>query len=362
MPEVGVNDQDALVAEAGDVLADLFEGDFVEPTMENTAPVGDQALAAEQPRDEKGRFASTVETVPEVDPSVGTTEAPESAAEPVVEPVAEGQPEGTPEIPLVEEVDELSFELPEDHILFTKYGGDIDKALAALEESQAFIGKQSDELGELRQLRDEMSQFRGEISSKIQSSQIDWDAYIAESPQAAAETAVSLGDGEKLVDALRAWAEEDPISPVLYLQGLQQELASAPAPTAQPTETIEQTVGALAAKHTDLPQFLPAISEMAAERPQFARALAEGTPRDRAQALEDLYHLAKSRTVESDTSAAKTRVILKAAKAAETAKAEAAVVGASNASAASAAPAPSETETLQADLRTLTGLDDLVVL
>lgn len=351
---------------ANEALSQLF-GDHAVGFEDTKAPAP-EAVAIEdggRARGPDGKFVSLAAAAgadsagEEVPADVGTEPEAEVVDDPV-EPEADEASDDTPEEEADAPEDEFVFELDPDHPFFAKFDGDPDKALKALEDAQSFIGRQSSELGELRALREQFEAQMSQVMTMMQGSQIDWDTAVEDDPKRAADMAVQYGNNEALDLALHAMAVENPMAPYMYMQGLQQELerlqaeeaaASQPAP-------IEAEVHALKAKYPDMEQLLPTIQKMAAERPLLAKALAEGHNRDRAQALEDLYHLAKSRSVETATSSAAKRVVLKAKQEAEAAKAEAAVVGASN---TTVTEVPSEDEILQEQLRTLTGLKNFVI-
>jgi hypothetical protein len=98
----------------------------------------------------------------------------------------------------------------------------------------------------------------------------------------------------------------------------------------------DQEVAALLTKHPDLEQYLPQIGEVLQERALLKQALDSGTPSQKAQALEDAYLIARSRSVGTDTSAAVRKVQAKVSEESKQARAQAAVVRASRGSAASA--------------------------
>jgi len=279
----------------------------------------------------------------------GESEAGQEAASDAEGDGLEANADGEEEDQLVLELDEAVLEL-----IDTKYGGDIEKALNSLLEAQSLIGKQGNELGELRELRQQFDQLQQSLFLQSQAQGVDWDEVIAEDPEQATRLAAQYQNPQAFEQALEAWAQLEPVKVFTFLQEAQ-NAEDAPEPT-----TLEAEIDALKAKHPDLQSRLPDIQKEAEQRPALARLLQDEDPRVRAEALEDLYHLAGSRTVASDTSKAAKAIILRAKAEADSAKSDASVVSASNTSAAVAAPT-NPNEGLQQALRELSGLDDLVI-
>jgi hypothetical protein len=92
--------------------------------------------------------------------------------------------------------------------LLEKYGGDVDKALAAAVDAQELIGRQSSELGELRQYREQVR------AAAVQMPPDQILAYAEQDPQQAA--AIAYQQYGRQSDALpagdAAWAEMDPFA------------------------------------------------------------------------------------------------------------------------------------------------------
>lgn len=284
-------------------------------------------------------------------------EGEEAPAEAEGEPQAAEEGEESPE----EGAEEAILELDLDHPFFAKYGGDVEKAFKALEEAQSKIGQQGNELGqsrsELQELKTQLEQLQNMIQLQQQAAGVDWETMIDENPEQAIFAAAELQNPVALEAAFRALYAEDPFKATqvqTYLQ--QQQMAQAPP---APQADLASEMSRLNEKYPDIKERVQDIENVLAEKPYLANALQEGDPRTRAQALEDAYLLARSRTSESDTSA-KAKVILKAAReSADAAKADAAVLSASKSSAAEVGPAPNEK--LQQALRDFSGLDDLII-
>lgn len=122
-----------------------------------------------------------------------------------------------------EDADTLYLELDDatQALIDSKYGGDINKALAALPEAQSTIGRQGNEMGALRA---ELENFRAQLQQDFAAAQpyAQWpDEFADASEQAAAlrviaEQAFDRRDAQTFDTALRAWSEADPVSASLY--------------------------------------------------------------------------------------------------------------------------------------------------
>lgn len=313
-----------------------------------------------------GKFvASGSEEEPE---ATGSTEEEVPAAV-GIEPEAESNED-------VLELDADALGIDEDHILFTKYGGDLNAALGALAESQRIVGERANEVGslrkendELRQLRDEMEAFRAQMTA----AQVPYQSDVDENPQGLITEVLQRVEQTGYFDqrtyeaAIQSWALEDPFgasrfdAQVQYHRAMAAQAEAQPQPEPQGPDALAAEMEAFKQRYPDAQQLLPAIEEMAVQRPVLARALTEGSAQERVQALEDLYSLAKARSTQTDTSEAVKKVILRATAEADKAKSDAAVVGASRTSAVKTEEAPTGDRLLEAALREQLGLDDFRV-
>lgn len=329
----------ALAAMFGD-----YDGTIQDHSDAGASSDGDTSAATvdAQPRGADGKFVKTEEEI--VPDPEGYTEEVEGTPE-----VEVTEPEGTPEAEVTEleapEDDEIVLELDEGvlDLVNTKYGGDIGKALEALQEAQSVIGRQGTELGELRELRTQVESLRELMTLQQQGAGIDWDTEIAENPEQAVVKAVQFQNVGAFEEAMDAWAATEPLKAFTFLQELN-DVQNAPPPT-----SLETEMEALQGRYPDLQQRLPAIEKAAGERPALARLLSDQDPRTRAQALEDLYHLSAGAGT-PDTSKAARQIVLRAKAEADAAKADAAVVSASNTAPPPAPPKSGDaalTETLQ---------------
>jgi len=171
-----------------------------EPVEEGT-PAAAETVQADPLRDERGRFTSTEEPTAE--------ESTPSAEDPT----------GTGQDPAVA-------------AFLAKYGGDVSKALAGAVHLQRKSGEQSNEVGELRRMVDELSQLREGIQAQNQQQQqpvmdqatVDWfDEQAAMNPYGAAEYARQQGNELLLQRALANWKEIDPYQASVYTNSLQNQ-------------------------------------------------------------------------------------------------------------------------------------------
>ena len=252
------------------------------------------------------------------------------------------------------EPDEWVLDVDEDVQSFlAKYDGDLNKALRGAIEAQQMIGRQGSELGELRKLQGDLEALKTQVEQRQQplpqpqQFMPDYRTMIEEDPRTAAMTAYENQHWDAMGAALASWKEEDPVEARLFAMNvkheadmLQQRLdfeqrLEQAAPAVDPEADFTKAVAGVVERHPDLNDMLPAIGEVAKERPLLRTVLESGTPADRAAALEDLYLIAKSRTVASDTSEAVRQVQVRVSDEAKQARAAAAVVSASGATAAS---------------------------
>lgn len=159
-----------------------------------------ETVQADQPRNELGQFAATD------DPEQNEV-APEPEAE----------------------AETVTSEDPAVAAFLQKYGGDVNKALAGAVHLQRKAGEQSNEVGELRRMVDELSQLREGIQQQSQQQQqpvldqatVDWfDQQAMENPYAMAEYARQQGNGILMQRALSTWKEIDPYQAAVYTNEL----------------------------------------------------------------------------------------------------------------------------------------------
>jgi hypothetical protein len=317
-----------------------------------------------------GKFVSNSEDSQETE----ETEEAETADEPAAEQqAADEQNAPQDETPEGEEADasEEYLEVDPDHPFFAKYGGDPDKAFAALEEAQRHVGRVGNEVGDLRKENEQLQQLLAQMQA-LETRLTPYQNDPEDNPQGLIQEVLQRAGDTGHFDeatynrALALWAEEEPFAAARLDAQVAMAKAMA-AQTPEPAQAEPEAPDALAAeveafkeRNPDFQTLIPEINKIAEERPLLRQALESGTAQSRAMALQDLYDLAKSRSNVTATSEATRKVILRAAQEADKAKSDAAVVGASRSSGATP-PAPSGNKLLEQTLRELHGLDDFVI-
>lgn len=269
------------------------------------------------------------------------------------DPDAQPDPEATPT------PDEWVLDVDEDVQSFLgKYDGDLNKALRGAVELQKMAGRQGSELGELRKMQADLESLRSEVQRRQEAPQVapkpmpDYRGMIEEDPRDAAITAYDNGHWDAMGAALQAWASDDPVEARLFAmnvkheadlmeqRALAEQAQRARADTTNVTlqQEFVKRVADVASRHPDLESMMGEIAKVSQERPLLREVLETGSPADRAAALEDLYLIAKSRTVASDTSEAVRQVQVRVSDEAREARAAAAVVAGSGSSAATDQP------------------------
>jgi hypothetical protein len=324
-----------------------------------------------------GGAEETIEDTVEPTPSDDVAESVDPAEDPATEP--EVVPDGTyedengrlrgPDGKFVakeehhtDEADEILDPAPEPEewvldvdtdvqAFLEKYDGDLNKALKGAIEAQKMVGRQGSELGELRKVQKDLEDLKTTLLTRqaepVQPQVMpDYRSLIDDDPRTAAVTAYENQHWDAMGAALAAWKEEDPVEARLFAMQVKNEaemaqqryefeerLNAAQKPTNPEGDFADMMVD-MVKKYPDLEATIPAIDEVSKERPLLRSVLESGSPADRVAALEDLYLIAKSRTVASDTSAAVRQVQVRVSDEARQARAAAAVVSTSGASAA----------------------------
>lgn len=224
--------------------------------------------AQERPRDEKGRFVKQ--------------EEPEAPEEPAVE------------------------ETPQE-LLLGKFRS-ADELARAYQELESHVGSVRNELGELRALREELSQVRERVERPSLPS--NWDDLLDENPARAAQAALDAGDRDRYDEAKRAWEMESPGAPQLFEQNMmlnykmaqiEEQLQQQAAPVQEQTE-VAATARALAkvkSDHPDFDKFEDAMAQVMRERPLYMSAMKQAVAAADAEAqaaiFSDLYALVADR-------------------------------------------------------------------
>lgn len=240
-----------------------------------------------------------------------------------------------------EDADTLYLELDDatQALIDSKYGGDINKALAALPEAQSTIGRQGNEMGALRQ---ELEAFRAQLQADFAAAQpyAQWpDEFADTSEQAAAlrviaEQAFDRRDARMFEQALGAWSEADPVSAGLYrdlkeMQVLQiQREAQAPVnDEALLAEGIQKTV-------SEIPQlndsaFVDQVNAELEKTPSLKAVLWGQVPgvsvEERVTILREAAQRVQARTTSETAERARKRIAVRTSEEARAARAQAQV-------------------------------------
>lgn len=304
------------------------------PTL--TGPV--QTDTPEAPRDpQTGRFV-------EAEDAESSTEEEGSADSGIEQETEEAPAQDTAE---TSDEGDIVLELtPEMESLLQKYDGDLGKALTALQESQSLIGRQGNEVGELRK---ELEALRQSLEQTAQPQQpVYVGPYvndIEENPQGLVMEALERGDGQTLQRAMRAWAELGPGEAfeatmfanqlAEYQRQAEAQQAAAPQPDTQ-SVTMEQAMAGVKERHPDAAQYAEEVASIQESFPTLRDELQYGDPVQKARAFEQLLVIAKGRAVTPDTQKAARRLVIKTQEEVRKAKDDAAVISASNRTAAQA--------------------------
>lgn len=292
-----------------------------------------------QHREAAGQIVPDATPAPEP-PAADTEETDEPVVEEEVEVEEEPEAEATDETLTAEEEEVLYLELDDDTqaLIDTKYGGDLNKALVALRESQSLLGRQGNELGDLRR---ELAEFRAAVERGQVLSQpypempdeYDDPADAAVKYRAIAEQAFAREDVDTFADVVDAWIEVDPLSASTYrdlkILQLQTALRQTPAaPQGNPTEVIAAGVAKVQEEFPQMntPEFQ---AEFDAELKRFPalKGILWGetpgtTPEQRVEALRETVTRIASRRVAETEEKARKRVAVKRSEAARQARIE----------------------------------------
>lgn len=301
------------------------------------------SLPGDQERLESLRDAAPEQQQPEPTPVV-------EEQEPVAEtPAAPVEPEEVvaeePRAPLTVEIDTSD---PEVARLLEKYGGDVNKALAGGANLYSVVGRQGNELTELRRLMEERVNGIEQTVQAANQPQYDPDeltVWMAEHPTAIpdiARQAFYAGNDALMDIAVDAWEDVDRGA----ARRFSQEAAVARA-RAQITAEGErdakiasgwnQTAEKFADEHPDLETHAQRMREIAPQYPNLISILQTGDPQARVEVLEFLYDKAKGSSAEEIQASARDIARTQANEASQ------AIADAAVASATTAQRAPSTT-------------------
>ena len=264
-------------------------------------------------------------------------DAPEAAPEGIpAEEVSADTPAGQPRNELGQFASEQQSELPDEEVqtaevptetpngdpavaaFLQKYGGDVDKALAGAVNLQRKAGEQSNELGDLRRMVDELSQLRETVQADYYQRQqnqpldqgtVDWfDEQLMQNPQGAVEYARQQGNQLLFQRGLAQWKELQPYEAAVYTNNLnnaqlRQEMEQVRSAASQVPADANMHM-ALQNVRANNPQYVnydEAIGDTLAKYPFMQKAVNDAySSGDRQQlegALETLYALAQRDTL-----------------------------------------------------------------
>lgn len=290
-----------------------------------------QGQQIETPAPEADTVAEEQDEVEEV----ADGEAPDGEPE-VAEEGGEEEPEEVPGV--AEEDDSIYLDVtPEVEQFLAKYDGDLNKALKAAAEGQSLIGRQGNEMGELRRQLEELKT----LVTQRPLEPIAWPDEFATAEEAVptyrniAEQAFEREDEETFTRAMMAWGQIDPVGMETFatLKSTQLMLLQAgQAQQTQPEQDLNQGMAALKEKYPDLskPEVQQALGEEASKWPTLNRLLQDATVPERLQALEELYLRVASRTVSETEQRARKRVALRTSEEARVARTAAKVASGGN--------------------------------
>ena len=264
------------------------------------------------------------EDAPEAAPDEGTpaeTVSADQARNELGQFVGEQQPE-----PPEEEVQtaEVPTETPNGDpavaAFLQKYGGDVDKALAGAVHLQRKAGEQSNELGDLRAMVNELTQLRETVQADYRQRQanapldqgtVDWfDEQLMQNPQGAVEYARQQGNNMLFQRGLSQWKEMQPYEAAVYTNNLnnqamyQQMQQQAAAASQVPADAnMHMALQNVRASHPEYVNYDDAIAATLEKYPHRAKAVeaayASGDRQQLEGELETLYALAQRDTLAS---------------------------------------------------------------
>lgn len=277
------------------------------------------------------------ETVEEPEEEV-PAEEPE-ADEPAETPAVEEEEEAPEEPGTIAVEDDLSIEItPEVQEYLDKYDGDLTKALAAAANAQSLIGRQGNELGEVRQelqqMRDALNQYQAEqyVQQPYQTYLPDpeeaEESEMAAAYSSLAHEALQRADANTMQQAVEAWKDVDPFGASVFVSQLQAQVYEQRIQDLQVSrhpDELAQGMEQLKEKYPDLPQRVDEIGQEAERWPTLGYVLHGGSPSERVQALEALYLQVANRTSSETSQQALRRVAVKQSEEARRARQQAQV-------------------------------------
>jgi len=271
------------------------------------------ANAVQSPEADAEDTDSTPSETDELDTTEPVTpEEPTAVASPVedeaVEPLADGEDE--------EMFLELTPEL--EALINEKYDGDINKALNALPNAQSVIGRQGNELGDVKR---QLAEIQEQLARPAPQSYAAWPDPDDEPEEIVpvyreiAEAAFVNEDPQTFIRSVETWAQVDPLGAATFRDSKRVELLLRERED-QPLsaqDDLEPRMAALVAKYPEIqkPEIQQEIGKLAQARPTLGRLLADATTEERVQILEDLYVEVAGRQASDTSQTALRRVAIK---------------------------------------------------
>lgn len=171
---------------------------------------------------------------------------------------------------------------------------------ARLEDKDSFIGRQSNELGELRRQVEELARVQQQQQHQRPLDEDEFDEIMDENPAQAVAVAVQTQDGLRFQKALKTWYEVDPYSATEYRLQMerqqQQEMVQQQQAQSQEyiqSQQLNQAYTMVKAKHPDFAQYEQAMAEAAKLAPHLLEPLKYGDPQSKERVIESLYLMGK---------------------------------------------------------------------
>lgn len=294
---------------------------------------GDEARLA-QMAGAAGAEAPEPATPEESEPAAA---GPAAAAEPVepaaAAPAPADAPGGAQEVADALQVD---VDDPEVQAYLEKFGGDPAKALKAAVNAQALLGRQGQELGELRRIVEERLP-EPEPAPQPQYDQDALEVWFAEHPTQIPELAARAyleGNEQVLNTAIAAWEDVDrgaarAFERKIAVAEARRELSAESEQRNQIVDEWSDAAEKFAEAHPDLEQVAPKMRELAPQFPNMIQILRTGDPGSKLEVLEFLYDKARGQSADTLVTSARS-IAREQAREAEEAIAGAAVASASS--------------------------------
>jgi hypothetical protein len=196
-----------------------------------------------------------------------------------------------------------------------KYGGDVDKALEGAVHLQRKAGEQSNEVGELRRMVDELSTLSQSMQQANQPQQqfVDqatYDQQVVENPAQALEWARQQGNQLLVRRGLSVWKEIDPYEAAVYTNRLENQATYAQMQAQIQSQaqlprdsTVHLALQSVLNRNPQFTNYNDAIETTLANHPFAGKALEQATnsgdPAQIEGAIETLYHLAVGDTLQT---------------------------------------------------------------